>query len=119
MTFELGNTTVALLRDGKTRLIENQPGPPERVDGHTIGVPVLSEPPPHNGEMHPDGDEILILLSGRITVTLEEPNGNRRVELLPGQGLIVPRGVWHQLTPEEPSQLIHVTPGPGGDHRPL
>ncbi len=119
MSFEIGKTTVGLLRDGSTTLIENRPGPPERVDGHTIGVPILSGPPPHNGEMHPDGDEVLILLSGRMTVILEEPEGTRKVEVLPGQGLIVPKGVWHRVVPGEPCQLIHVTPGPRGEHRPL
>jgi len=37
----------------------------------------------------------------------------------PGQALVVPLGVWHRVVPEEPSQLVHITPGPGGEHRPL
>lgn len=119
MTFEIGTTTLGLLHDGTTTLIQKRPGPPERVDGHGIGVVSLSGPAPHGGEMHPDGDEVLILLSGRMTVTLEESDGTRTVEVFAGQGLVVPKGVWHQVLPEEPCQLIHVTPGPGGEHRPL
>jgi mannose-6-phosphate isomerase-like protein (cupin superfamily) len=40
------------------------------------------------------------------------------VLLRSGDAYIVPRGVWHRLEPVEPSYLIHVTPGPHGDHRP-
>jgi hypothetical protein len=32
---------------------------------------------------------------------------------------VVPRGVWHRVLLVEPSQLLHITPGPGGEHRPL
>ena len=117
MTFETGNTMVGLLRGGEAKLIATGAGPPERVDGYAIGV-ASSLGPPHS-EMHPDGDEVLILVSGRLTVTLEEPTGPRSVELLPGQGLIVPQGMWHEVVAEEPCQLVHATPGPGGEHRPL
>ena len=117
MTFDIADTLVGLLRGGEAKLVATGAGPPERVDGYAIGV-VSSLGPPHS-EMHPDGDEVLILVSGRLTVTLEERKGPRSVELLPGQGLIVPKGVWHQVVAEEPCKLIHVTPGPGGEHRSL
>ncbi len=116
---DLSQTTVGRYRDGTTQLIPNTAGPPERIDGVTIGAPFLSGPPPHAGEMHPDGDEILYLVSGRIDVILEEQGTKRTLELHPGCGCIVPRGVWHQVLPRERSQLVHVTPGPGGEHRPL
>lgn len=117
MTFEIANTLVGLLRGGEAKLIATGTGPPERVDGYAIGV--ASDLGPPHSEMHPDGDEVLILVSGRLTVTLEEPAGLRSVALLPGQGLIVPQGVWHQVVAEEPFKLIHATPGPGGEHRRL
>jgi len=41
-----------------------------------------------------------------------------KVVLQAGDAYVVPRGVWHQLETLEPSYLVHVTPGPGGDHRP-
>jgi mannose-6-phosphate isomerase-like protein (cupin superfamily) len=77
----------------------------------------MSEPAPHDGELHPDADELLIVVSGRITVLLEEPEGERRAEVLPGQGFVVPRGVWHRVLIDEPTQLIAMTPGPRGEHR--
>ncbi len=79
----------------------------------------MSRNPPPAGEMHPDGDELLILVSGHVVVVLEEDEGERRVDLRPGQALVVPRGVWHRVELQEKSQLVHVTPGPGGEHRPL
>ena len=75
--------------------------------------------------MHPDGDELLYLVSGRIDVILEdggdvETVGVQRVEALQaGDAILVPRGVWHRVDVREPSHLVHVTPGPGGGHRPL
>ncbi len=74
---------------------------------------------PHNGEMHPDGDELLYLISGRVDVIIEEDGRERTVELAPGQAFVVPSGVWHRVSLREPSQLLHITPGPGGEHRPL
>lgn len=116
---DLSQQNVGLLRDGSSQLIVNEGGPPKRVDGFVVGAPLLTREPPHDGEMHPDGDELLYLISGHLDVLLEEDGGWRSVELKPGGALLVPRGVWHEVRLREPSQLIHVTPGPGGEHRPL
>ena len=116
---DLSRVVVGLLADGKAQLIASAPGPPVRIEGLTIGAPLLTREPPHDGEMHPDGDELLFLVSGHVEVRLEQDGQLRRVELEPGQALVVPRGVWHKLHLLEPSQLLYVTPGPGGEHRPL
>jgi len=117
--FDLSTTVIGLRRDGDAQTIESPPGPPVRIDGLSVGAPSMTHEPPHAGEMHPDGDELLFLVSGRITVTLEDEDPPRRVELTPGRALIVPKGVWHLVRLEEPSQLVHITPGPRGEHRPL
>ena len=105
---------------GRARLVDQVAGrPPPRIDGLTIGAPQIAGDPPHDGEMHPDGDELLYLVSGAVTVTLELSGGNTQVDLGAGDAVVVPRGVWHQVTSREPGQLIHVTPGPNGDARPL
>jgi mannose-6-phosphate isomerase-like protein (cupin superfamily) len=75
--------------------------------------------PPHAGEVHPDGDEILYLISGGVDVILEEADGDRTVSVKPGQAVVVPQGVWHRVELREPSHLLFITPGPGGAHRPL
>ena len=95
-----------------------RPGPPERIDGMTVGIVTMDHDAPHRGEVHPDGDEILYVISGRVRVTGEsEPDA--AIELGPGQACIVPRGEWHLVSLLERTQLLHITPGPHGDHRPL
>jgi mannose-6-phosphate isomerase-like protein (cupin superfamily) len=117
---DLGREVVGLDRaDGRARLVDQVPGrPPRRIDGWTIGAPRIAGDPPHDGEMHPDGDELLYLVSGTATVTLELPGGPTHVDLGAGDAIVVPQGVWHQITTREPGQLIHITPGPNGDARP-
>ena len=117
--FDLSQVVVGLLRDGTTQLIPNRPGPPSRVNGFTVGAPVMIRNAPHGGEMHPDGDEVLFLLSGHVSVLLEEGGSERVLDLHPGEAVIVPRAVWHRVVLREPSQILHITPGPGGEHRPL
>ena len=70
-------------------------------------------------EMHPDGDEFLILLSGRIDLVLDEGEQERTVNLRAGKAYIVPRGVWHRQLVREPSELLFFTPGPRTEHRPV
>jgi mannose-6-phosphate isomerase-like protein (cupin superfamily) len=114
----LSEVVIGLRRDGKACLLPIPAGPPDRIDGYTVGAPVMTRPAPHAGEMHPDGDELLFLVSGQVSVVLEEEGAERVLEVRPGQAVVVPRGVWHRVVPNEPSQLFHITPGPGGEHRP-
>lgn len=104
--------------DRRAWLVEQIDGrPPQRIDGFTIGAPEITGDALHDGEVHPDGDELLYLLSGAVTVTLELPDGNHLVDLGPGDAVVVPKGVWHQITMREPGRLVHITPGPNGDAR--
>ena len=41
----------------------------------------------------------------------------QELEMLPGDGLIVPKGTWHRVDVLEPSQIVYLTPGPGGEYR--
>src|SRR5207253_8069954 len=70
---DLTREVVGLERaDRRARLVDQIAGrPPKRIDGFTIGAPHIAGDPPHDGEMHPDGDELLYLVSGAVTVTLE------------------------------------------------
>jgi len=69
--------------------------------------------------MHSDGDELLYLVSGRVHVILEEADGQRVVEVTGGPALVAPWGVWHQILLQEPTQLLHINPGPRSGCRPL
>jgi mannose-6-phosphate isomerase-like protein (cupin superfamily) len=70
-------------------------------------------------EMHPEGEEVLVLLDGRMTLILDEAGGERRVEMAPGATCIVPKGVWHRALVPEPSRFLGITYGAGTQHRPL
>ena len=118
-TVRLGEHVLGIERD--SWLIVEVPqsgGPPNRIAGHTVGTAVIADDGPHGGEMHPDGDELLYLFSGRIEVRLELPDGTRDVPVEAGEALVVPRGVWHLIRRVEPGLLLHITPGPNGQARP-
>jgi mannose-6-phosphate isomerase-like protein (cupin superfamily) len=118
--FDPSERVVGLARStGAACFMARTGGPPRRIDGYTVGAPIVTQDPPHAGEMHPDGDELLYVMSGRFTVSLELDAGRRDVEMRAGAALVVPRGVWHLVALQEPGQLVHITPGPGGSHRPL
>jgi mannose-6-phosphate isomerase-like protein (cupin superfamily) len=119
--FSLAERVVGLVREtGDACFVERaRPGPPGRIEGYTVGVNNITGDSPHNGELHPDADELLYLISGAVDIDLELESGDRVVPLAAGQAIVVPRGTWHLIRMREPGQLINITPGPGGDHRPL
>lgn len=61
-------------------------------------------------EMHPEGDELLMLTSGAVTVEFRDPGGAPAAELRPLSAIVVPAGVWHRLVVHEPATLIAITP---------
>jgi mannose-6-phosphate isomerase-like protein (cupin superfamily) len=72
----------------------------------------------HGGEVHPDGDELLIVISGRIAVTGDTDPAETQ-EVGPGEACLVSKNEWHKVSVIERVQLVAITPGPRGDHRPL
>ncbi len=64
-------------------------------------------------ERHPAGDEVVVLLSGKVDVVQDLPDGRRVVELLPGRAVINPRDVWHTSDVHEPGDALFITPGAG------
>ena len=103
-------------RDHSVVTRERKPGRPERIDGMTVGIVHVAGESPHGGEMHPDGDEILYVVSGRLRLTGDSAP-DAPLELGPGQACIVRKGEWHLLTTVEPALLVHITPGPRGEAR--
>jgi mannose-6-phosphate isomerase-like protein (cupin superfamily) len=69
-------------------------------------------------EMHPAGDEILLALSGRMTVVLQG-DPDESFALKAGEAFVVPRGRWHRLNVIEPGEVVFMTPGEGTEHKPL
>jgi mannose-6-phosphate isomerase-like protein (cupin superfamily) len=70
-------------------------------------------------ERHPAGEELVVLLSGRVDLVQEIDGAEHLVELRPGQAMINPAGVWHRSVVHEPGDALFVTPGIGTEHRPL
>jgi mannose-6-phosphate isomerase-like protein (cupin superfamily) len=71
-------------------------------------------------ECHPNGDEIVLLLSGRVTMVLETPTGEERVELAAtGDYVRIPRDTWHTSKTSTPTKMLFITAGEGTKIRPL
>ena len=60
--------------------------------------------------MHPDGDEILYVISGELTVHADSLDAPLTVPA--GKAVIVHKGEWHKLTADEPCRIVHITPRP-------
>ncbi|WOJ98083.1 cupin [Congregibacter brevis] len=68
-------------------------------------------------EMHPAGDELVVLMSGRVTMILL--NGETETSLSleePGSYVVVPKGLWHTALIAEPTKMLFMTPGEGTLH---
>lgn len=116
--FDPRTHTIGLDHDLRASKIPEQPDPPVPVDGITFGVAAMSENSPHGGEMHPDGDEVLYLVAGRARVVFLDTDDDD-IDMRPGDGLVVPKGVWHRVDILEPSQIVYLTPGPNNQFKPL
>ncbi len=116
--FSPSTHTIGLNRELEASKVPERPDPAIPIRGVTFGVATMSENSPHGGEMHPDGDEILYLISGRVrVVSPDDPEED--IDVSPGDGLVVPKGMWHRVDIIEPSQIVHVTPGPNNEFRPV
>lgn len=69
-------------------------------------------------ERHPAGDEVVLCVSGRMTVIREIDGAPDPVEIGPGEAMINPAGVWHTADVHEPVTFLTITPGVGTEHRP-
>lgn len=66
-------------------------------------------------ERHPDGDEVVHLLRGRLRIiTSDDPDG---FVLDEGGTVVLPAGVWHTVDVIEPGETLHVTYGRGTEHK--
>ena len=71
-------------RDLTVSTRSRRPGPPQRIDGMTVGFVTMQQSAPHGGELHPDGDEILYVISGKVRVVGDT---SPALELGPGEAL--------------------------------
>ncbi len=58
-------------------------------------------------ELHPNGDEIVCLLSGSVTFVLEQEGGNQSTHLTEsGSCVIAPKGAWHTAEVDKQSHML-------------
>jgi len=69
-------------------------------------------------ERHPAGEEVVILLSGRVDLVQELDSGEHVIALTPRTYAINPPGVWHTANVHEPGDALFITPGRGTEGRP-
>ena len=69
-------------------------------------------------EMHPNGDELVLCVNGRITLHQEIDGITRTVTLRAGEAIINPPGAWHTADVDSPATAVFVTAGTGTEVRP-
>ena len=69
-------------------------------------------------EVHPSGDEFVLLLSGAARMLLRPDDGQAQVVELaePGAYVVVPRGTWHTARISRTARLLFITPGEGTEN---
>ncbi len=70
-------------------------------------------------EVHPHGDEVLIVLEGSVRMIFQRPSGEEKFDLSTGSTLIVPAGVWHRAEKQVNLRMLFMTFGKGTKHKPL
>lgn len=66
---------------------------------------------PSDWELHPDTDELLMVLDGSTTVEILTDSDRHRITLTAGQFVIVPKGHWHRHAEVHEVVEMFFTPG--------
>lgn len=70
-------------------------------------------------EMHPHGDEVVLCVSGAITLIQENADGSvTQITLGPNEYAINAPGVWHTADITGEATALFITAGMGTEHRP-
>ena len=69
-------------------------------------------------EMHPQGDELILITEGAVRFHLDDGEEVTRHEVRAPEYIVVPAGVWHTMDEVEPGRAVIVTWGEGTQHRP-
>ena len=104
------------LTDNLSINLINNPSPFSLPSHFSFNMVNMTKDAPHNGEMHPDGDEVVFVISGEIEVTLEFDE-KEIIKVNTGEGLIIPKGIWHKIHIINPAQLVNIVPGPNFEFR--
>ena len=86
------------------------------AEGRLVSLHTFTEPW-DSWEMHPVGEELVVAVSGVITLHQELLDGVHTVELRPGQAVVNPAGVWHTADVAGEATVLFVTAGAGTEVR--
>jgi mannose-6-phosphate isomerase-like protein (cupin superfamily) len=123
-TFDLESTYVCLASMGGAETIELTAdfwatiGEREDLDEGRLAAVYSCDADWRHWERHPHGEELLVLLSGRVTMIYEVAGEDRSVTLEPERAWLVPRGTWHRAVVHAPGKLLAITYGRETEHRP-
>jgi len=128
--FDLAHTFVHLGQGSSATPLSEFAWSPEYLDAYAARfaadgsegrlVCVIAQDATWDGwERHPAGDEVVVLLSGRVDVVQDLDDAQRVVALRAGEAMVNPRNVWHTARVHEPGLALFITPGAGTEHRPL
>jgi mannose-6-phosphate isomerase-like protein (cupin superfamily) len=81
-----------------------------QFNGHNVGACTITGVSPV-WEMHPDTDELFLILEGQFRLTLLEPHARALHSPPPGSCFVVPSGLWHKLGPPHGCSLVYFTAG--------
>ncbi|MGW5570398.1 cupin domain-containing protein [Nocardia thailandica] len=116
-TVNLFDRGVRILPDG--RLLSEERRMQGDMDGWTVATfHVDTDADVHSDtwEMHPAGDELVTVLAGSVRIYLrpeQEGAPAAPVQVGAGHAFIVPRGHWHRIELDEPSDLMSIGPRRG------
>ncbi|MFT5391674.1 MAG: mannose-6-phosphate isomerase-like protein (cupin superfamily) [Gammaproteobacteria bacterium] len=65
-----------------------------QFNGHSVQTCTITGVSPV-WEMHPDTDELFVILEGLFELTLIEPHAQTHHKDAPGSCFVVPKGLWH------------------------
>ena len=68
-------------------------------------------------EMHPGGDELILMLSGSMMLHFEDGGQTWRERIEAGEFINIPKGVWHTADVIVPAKALFITPGDGTQNK--
>jgi len=127
MKHNLASTFAVLKPDQRAVLVENSPHVFQELGrrfsgfkGHVLVATFAFDADWPTWERHPAGDELVCLLSGRVTLVLERDDRQETTDLHePGDFAVVPQGTWHTARTRVATTMLFVTPGEATENKPV